>query len=45
MEDRQIVSCTLRDGKVQTQSADPESSWWRKCKSGFLGLMPIEGEL
>jgi putative cardiolipin synthase len=35
----------LRDGQIVTLKKEPETSWWRRFKAGFYGVLPIEKQL
>jgi putative cardiolipin synthase len=35
----------LRDGEIITVKKEPETSWWRRFKAGFYGVLPIEKQL
>jgi len=44
-EDDQLRWRTWQDDQEIILDREPETGWWKRFKAGFLGLMPISGQL
>jgi cardiolipin synthase C len=44
-EDGDLVWITKIDGKEVRYDNDPETSFWRRFKSGFISILPVEHQL
>lgn len=40
-----LVWTGLRDGRMVELHTEPDTSWWTRSKTWFLGLLPIEGQI
>ncbi len=43
--DNRLTWSGLEDGRVQTVSREPMTSWWERFKAGFYRMLPIRSQL
>ncbi|MEJ2330545.1 MAG: hypothetical protein P8Z33_11900 [Gammaproteobacteria bacterium] len=43
--DGKLEWVTETDGRIERYSKDPGSSFWQRFVSGFIAILPVEGQL
>ncbi|MGD8960474.1 MAG: phospholipase D-like domain-containing protein, partial [Desulfobacteraceae bacterium] len=44
-EDGRLVWKTVKDGEPVVYTKEPETTFWQRFNSGFIKMLPVEGQL